>query len=338
MTEANLNRASFFCPACRELLVPDLLFCDQCGSSLGSRGENLVSITFGPVVHSQGAIPTKILGTFSEYVLLSEIGAGGMGRVYRAMAPRSGQLFAIKVVSADLKLRGGTAGRFAKEAETQSQIVHPNVVRVHAFREDAGVMGLIMELVDGQSLDLWLGSLPNRQAPVAKAEWLIRQMLAGISVVHYHNYVHADVKPGNFLLGQTDHHEHVLKIADFGIARQLQKALTGPKPKFWAGTPGYMPPEQIRGEHLDARSDLYALGCLLYELLAGRIVFPGTSTDEQVQQHLHAAPQPLGTFRRDVPQHLSRLVSWMLQKDPQKRPASAGHVLQWMDQLENRGR
>ena len=315
---------SYYCANCGEqLIVGDgLRFCDQCGHRLGEG--RVYSLQFGPVVVHQRLIPKKIWKAWGDYVLLDVLGDGGMGRVWRAMHKQSGQHFAIKLVHDNLTLRAGTARRFSQEAAQQRKIVHPNVVRIHDFVENKGVMGIVMELVDGPTLYDEMRSAVGGQMKLDWAIWLGTQMALGLSVVHENGYVHADVKPGNFLMTRD---RDRLMIADFGIARDLKAELTGSKKRLRAGTPGFMSPEQIRGDRLDGRSDVYSLGCVLYEMLSGRTVFAGNTAEVLDKGHLRNRPVPLAQIRPGIPSDLDELIEEMLSKSRSDRPESARAVL-----------
>ena len=141
------------------------------------------------------------------------------------------------------------------------------------------------------------------------------------------------MKPSNFILGYDDQRRTVLKVADFGIARNLRHEMVETHRIRYSGTPGYMSPEQIRGELLTPASDLYSLGCVFYELLLGRPVFPEARTDEQNEYHLRQEPIPIRSLRFHIPQEIEELLKCLLAKDPRKRPSSAKQVKQYIDQL-----
>ncbi|MGP3691015.1 protein kinase domain-containing protein [Streptomyces sp. IBSNAI002] len=259
-----------------------------------------------------------------RYRLVGLLGAGGMGEVWRAVDERLGRQVAVKILicseDEDLVLRLDSEGRAA------ASLCDPHVVAVHDLGEAvvAGcrVVYLVMELVEGQSLGQVLADgLPAVADAVAWGE----QICHGLQAAHAAGVVHRDIKPGNVLLAADGR----VKVCDFGIARRADAvghALTGTGVVI--GTPSYMSPEQARGDaEIGSGSDLYSLGCLLYELLTGAPPFPGGGWPV-LAQHQNQAPVPVRSHRPEVPAELERLVAELLSKDPQGRPATAADVAQ----------
>ncbi|WP_051708941.1 serine/threonine-protein kinase [Streptomyces sp. NRRL S-350] len=257
-----------------------------------------------------------------RYRLVDLLGTGGMGEVWRAVDERLGRQVAIKVLlhpEDDELVR-----RLEDEARAAAALSDPHVVAVHDVGETpvAGrrIIYLVMELVDGQPLSqLLAGGLPAVGDAVAWGQ----QICHGLQAAHAAGLVHRDIKPANILVTADGR----VKIADFGIARRADAVghpLTGTGAVI--GTPSYMSPEQARADAvIDARSDLYSLGCLLYELLTGAPPFPGGGWPV-LAQHLHQAPAPVRSHRPEVPTELELLVAQLLNKDPQRRPADAAEV------------
>jgi len=319
-----------YCRSCGVQLGDLDRFCDECGAALARAGD--YSVTYGPVVAQNGVAPQRILGIIDDLVLLSVLGEGGMGIVYRALAAQSGQEFAVKTVRESLQLKTRSlVARLEAEAQRQSSVVDPNVVRVFRFisREQ---LAIVMELVEGPTLEI-AAQQAGGVMPVPMAIHMGSQMARGLSVVHAHGYLHLDVKPSNFLVANIAGTRSRLKIADFGIARELAGAMSG-EPRFAGGTPGYMSPEQILRGHLDARSDLYSLGCVLHELLSGRPVFETATTETLQAAHCGAPPTPLERIRPDIPVSLARLVDSLLSKNVGGRPSSAGAVYETLRAIE----
>lgn len=297
-------------------------FCTGCGESIG-RGA-IGPVQFGPVVLARQAVPLEARGALGEYLLLSKLGEGGMGSVYKGMQPLSGQHFALKVLNRELRLKRGAVELLAREAETQSRIVDPRIVRVFRFMQERSRSALVLELVNGAALDEVL----RDRAGLRRGQllWLAREMALGIDVIHRHGFVHADIKPSNFLFGTTDAGQTVLKVADFGIARRLERELVNAGNRIVAGTPGYMPPEQIFGHPLNRTSDLYSLGCVYYQLITGQPVFPYDDMEVCIRHHATTPAPSVRTQRSDLDDDLVRLVDSMLLKDPNQRPQSAAEV------------
>lgn len=252
-----------------------------------------------------------------RYELAGLIGTGGMGEVWHGRDLALERDVAVKLISrpGDDKL----ALRLRAEARAAAALSDPHVVSVHDVGETSldgrTVVYLVMELVNGRPL----GEKRGRAAVEDAVRWGA-QICEGLRAAHGAGIVHRDIKPANILLTEAGR----IKICDFGIARQggFQGLTTTGSV---TGTPAYMSPEQARGEELDARSDLYGLGCVLYELLTGAPPFSGTGW-EILAQHAHQAPVPVRTRRPDVPAALDRLVLRLLSKDVADRPPSAAET------------
>jgi serine/threonine protein kinase len=320
-----------YCRRCLHRIEALARFCGECGGPLDQRGS--IKISFGRTVWSNRTVPTRIIGMIDGYVLLRELGSGGMGAVYEAMDIRSAQPFAIKVLNNHFRMRRGADDLLMKEAATQSRIVDRSVVRMFKFLDTAGSLALVMELIRGQSVE----SLIADQSPDADDPqlgfwiWIAAEMATGLSAVHAHDFLHADVKPANFLFGRDERGQSVLKITDFGISRSIRRELATTRTRTVAGTPGFMAPEQILGERLTPASDIYSLGCVYFVMFAREHVFPFTSLEANLRSHLYEPARRLGDLAPTVPPTLSRLVDAMLAKDPAMRPPSAANVRSQLD-------
>ncbi|RVX38808.1 serine/threonine-protein kinase [Nonomuraea polychroma] len=261
--------------------------------------------------------PAMIAG---RYVLIELIGQGGMAEVWRGHDQRLDVGVAVKIMN---PLTGGIAAgeRFARESKAAARIVHPNVVTVLDVGQDEQRRYLVMELLTGRSLAAELAV--RGPLPVAEACHLLSQAAAGLDAAHRAGVVHRDVKPANLHLTADGR----LKVVDFGLAHMATEASRLTTVGTIIGTPAYLAPEQIDGSGGEAATDIYALGCVAYELLCGRPPFTG-SPAELVYQHVHHAPAPPGNQRPDIPIELERLILAMLAKNPADRPAGAEHVRQ----------
>lgn len=256
-----------------------------------------------------------------RYALVSPLGRGGMGQVWEATDTRLDRRVAVKLLTTagfpvgpdpDLDVR-----RFTREAAVTAGLMHPGVPAIFDAGAYDGGLYLVMELVDGCTI----GDLVAEQGPlpVAWAAGIAGQIAAVLAIAHQRGTVHRDIKPQNVMLTR----EGTAKILDFGVAGLISQRAgqritsTG----VTVGTPGYIAPEQLHDLPATPRSDLYALGCLLYEMLAGEPVFAATSPAGLIRMHLDQAPPPLR--RPDVPPHLESLVRQLLEKDPARRPADA---------------
>ncbi len=257
-----------------------------------------------------------------HYLILEKIGAGGMGEVYRAHDEHLERDVAIKVLPAGTLADESARKRFRKEALALSKLNHPNVATVFDFDTQAGVDFLVMELVAGENLG---DRLPGRPLPEKDILRIGAQMAEGLAAAHEQNIIHRDLKPGNLRLTPNGR----LKILDFGLARLLQpfsataatESLT--ESQAVVGTLPYMSPEQLQGEKADARSDIYAAGCVLYELATGRRPFQETLSTALTDAILHKPPPPPGRVNVDISPRLEEIIIRCLQKDPDIRYQTA---------------
>ncbi len=259
------------------------------------------------------------------YRLGERIGSGGMGIVYRAHDPAGAEV-ALKVLRRRDDARPEQRKRFLREARSQFAVQHPNVARVLEIGEHEEEAFIAMELLSGESLRSVMSRGPLTIAAVVE---LALGVARGVAAAHAAGIVHRDLKPENVMVEP----DGCPKVLDFGLARWAEAAegkgldsvLTVDGSVL--GTPGYMSPEQSRGLAVDARTDLFSFGVLLFELLTGRRPFTGDSKAD-VFIALNRQPAPgLDTLRAEVPVELSRLVSWLLQKDPAARPPSMEVVI-----------
>ncbi|MDL2345871.1 serine/threonine-protein kinase, partial [Deinococcus sp. MIMF12] len=257
---------------------------------------------------------------FQDYEVLERVGIGGMGSVYRARRRSDGRTVALKVPQdrylADTKF----VRRFYREAEVLKRFNHPGIVRVYDFRMQDPEHYIAMEFLDGESLE----SLMDRERlPFAQAVQVVRALADALRHIHMQNVIHRDIKPANVMVlagafrdGRL--REGGVKLMDFGIAvgKVLTRlTMTGAR----VGTPIYMAPEQAKGGRVDARSDVYSLGLLAYELATGDTAFKG-SYEAVVHQQVFEAPKPPKQVRLEVPGKLSDLILHMIEKDPAGRP------------------
>ncbi len=259
---------------------------------------------------------------FGAYEILTPIGAGGMGEVYRARDTRLGREVAIKVVTDRLMTDPDALARFEREARAVAALSHPNIVALHDVGRAHGAAFAVMELLDGESLDRRLATadLPWRTALSVAAA-----VADGLSSAHARGIVHRDLKPGNIFIVR----DGLVKIVDFGLATDaaLQGAsgdvATETAPGVIFGTVGYMSPEQARGELADHRSDIFSLGCVLYEMLARERPFRGDTAPEVFAAILRDQPRDLTVLGRGIPVRVEALVRRCLEKNPDHRFQSA---------------
>ena len=255
-----------------------------------------------------------------RYTIVEKIGAGGMGVVYRAHDERLDRDVALKVLPPGTFGDKAVRRRFRKEALALSHLNHPNIATVHDFDTQDGVDFLVMELVPGSTLDekLSAGALSEKETLRLGV-----QLAQGLSLAHEQGVVHRDLKPGNLRVTPDGR----LKILDFGLAKLLQPTVhsdsTTSVETPVVGTPPYMAPEQLRGEPVDARTDIYAGGTVLYEMATGLRPFPGTQVPRLIEAILHQAPEPPRLVNRHVSRTLESIILKALEKEPERRYQSA---------------
>jgi serine/threonine protein kinase len=261
-----------------------------------------------------------------RYRILAKLGEGGMGSVYRAEQISLKRTVALKVLRPELSAEPGMVLRFNAEAELAAKLSHPNTVTLFDFGQDAdGSLFIAMEYLEGQSLREVL----SREGPLApgRALAICEQLCASLADAHSRGIVHRDLKPDNVMLAQRGRLTDVVRVLDFGIAKlrdEQTDVVNRPMTRAGdlLGTPQYMAPEQIRGETVDARTDIYALGAMLYEMVTGRLPFEGPSVMAILSKHLTEAPVPPRERRPDlsISPALSQLIMEALDKDPARRP------------------
>jgi serine/threonine-protein kinase len=237
-----------------------------------------------------------------------------MGEVYRAYDDKLEQPVALKFLPAAMSQDGAALARFHNEVRTARQVSHPNVCRVYDIGEWDGMPFLSMEYVDGEDL----ASLLRRigRLPSDKAVEIARRLCAALAAAHERGVLHRDFKPGNIMI---DGRGQVL-ITDFGLAA-LAVQVTGAEARY--GTPAYMAPEQLTGNQASVRSDIYALGLVLYEMFTGRRAFEAHSRDELLRLEETGAPAGPSTLVRDLDPAVERVIQRCLEPDPARRPSSA---------------
>jgi peptide/nickel transport system substrate-binding protein len=256
-----------------------------------------------------------------RYELAELLGSGGMARVHRARDTRLGRTVAVKTLLAELASDPDARRRFAREAQAAGALNHPGIVTVfdqdETYDGDSVVPYLVMEFVPGTTLAQLLRA--HTQLPPDRAVRIVCDMLDALAHAHSHGTVHRDVKPANVMITA----EGAVKVADFGIARVLHSDARLTATGSAIGTPSYMSPEQIDGADVDARSDVYAVGCVLLELLTGRPPFTEGNSISLMYRHVHTPPPTPSSRDPRVPKELDDLVLAALAKSPADRPPTA---------------
>ncbi|MGH2748005.1 MAG: Stk1 family PASTA domain-containing Ser/Thr kinase [Actinomycetota bacterium] len=254
-----------------------------------------------------------------RYAVIELVGSGGMAEVYRARDELLGREVALKVLSHRLSTDRSFVERFRREAQAAANLNHPNIVSLYDYGSDNGTYFIVMEYIDGRPLNDIIGEsgplLPERSVEIAS------DVARALHRAHESGLVHRDIKPANIMVTSTAQ----TKVTDFGIARALvaDGEQTVTQTGMVIGTASYLSPEQAQGNPVDARSDVYSLGCVLYEMLAGRAPFAGESPLSIAYKHVREDPEPPSTVNSDVPQALDAIVLKAMSKNPDNRYASA---------------
>jgi WD40 repeat protein len=272
------------------------------------------------------------VGRLGPYRILKVLGAGGMGVVFQAEDPALERLVALKAMMPALAASATAKKRFLREAKSAAAIKHDHIVSIYQVGEDRGVPFLAMEFLTGEAL----GERLTREEKLPPAEVLRigREVASGLAAAHEAGLIHRDIKPGNLWLeGQRGR----VKILDFGLARTGRDDAQLTQSGAIVGTPAFMAPEQAEGQAVDARCDLFSLGCVLYRMSTGQLPFQGTDTMRTLLALAVKAPSPPREINPEVPAALSDLVMRLLAKDPAARPQTAAEVVAALEALERGG-
>jgi serine/threonine protein kinase/Flp pilus assembly protein TadD len=260
-----------------------------------------------------------------KYEIISLLGEGGMGAVYKARQVAMDRMVALKLIRPEVVTSRSAVARFHKEMLVTAKVEHPNTIRVYDFGEAEGQLYLTMEYLAGSSLRQVIDAAGRLE--IKRIVRIGKQVANALGAVHERGLVHRDLKPENVMLIESYGETDFVKVLDFGIAKSLDEDvhLTGQGRPI--GTPAYMSPEQAMGLPVDARTDLYALGVLLYRLASGRMPFEAPTAASMLLAHATEAPTPVLTLAPDTSPPLAALIMQLLQKEPEQRPASAGEVV-----------
>jgi serine/threonine-protein kinase len=264
---------------------------------------------------TKGSGARKTTSVLGDFRLVARLGAGSMGTVYRARQVSTPRDAAVKVLSRELAAREDFVQRFLREARLLARLDHVHVLRCYGAGESHGYHYLAMEYAGGGSVQSWLEKLGRFELPDAVA--VVAAAARGLGYAHENKLVHRDVKPDNLLF--TTH--GVVKVADLGLARAIDDGVNLTQTGMGMGTPLYASPEQaVNAKRADARSDIYALGCVLYHLVAGRPPFEASSFVELMTAKERCDFAPLKRHRAKLPERLERIVARMLAKADQRYP------------------
>jgi len=316
------------CPTCKATHPNEFIVCPQDGTSLVELGE----WTEGTVIRG-------------KYRILSKLGKGGMGTVYKVMHVAFNEVHAVKVINPSLMDDDLFVKRFKHEAVITRKLRHPNAVRVDDIDEaEDGRPIIVMEYIEGQSLKKVIKDLGP--LPVPRTCAIIKQAAAALDAAHRLGMIHRDIKPDNIVLISTAEGEQA-KVLDFGIAK-LKEAQTGDvvgvtltEAGTVVGTPAYMSPEQAeghRGDELDGRSDIYSLGVVMYQMLSGELPFKADTSMAMLLARIRQQPAPIVTLHPElqIPEAIAKVVMKTLEKNPDKRPQNAELLIQEIEAAEHR--
>src|SRR6202161_2172710 len=257
-----------------------------------------------------------------RYRIESLLGQGGMGRVYKGYDKELNRIVAIKVVRQGVMGETDALSRFKQELVLASKISHKNILRIHDLGEVNGMKFITMAYVEGQ--DLYQIMKDNPKLPLERVLKFATQLAGALAAAHTENVVHRDLKPQNILLDKNDQ----VYISDFGLAKSFAEGAVGmTQTGAFLGTPRYMSPEQVEGKPTDGRSDLYAYGLILYEMVTGEVPFTGESTLKVMYQRIQEKPKSPKLINVDLPNWLVRIIMRCLEKDAADRYQSAYEIL-----------
>jgi serine/threonine-protein kinase len=250
-----------------------------------------------------------------RYRIIEKIGQGGMGEVFKATDLELSETVALKMIRPELSEKPEIVERFKRELQLARKINHPNVIRIHDLGSADGIRYISMKYIEGQSLKDLLRA--SGKLTIDKAIEISTQVADALNAAHMNGVVHRDLKPQNIML---DRNGNAL-VLDFGIARSVaETSLTGTG--ILIGTPDFMSPEQIHGEHADARTDIYSFGIILYEMVTGRLPFIADNPAILLHLHLHEKPMSPASLNKDVPKWLDGIILKCIEKKPENRFAN----------------
>ena len=313
------------CPKCQAENPDTLKFCGECGTRLVPLESPEISQTqtldTSTVELSRGSIFA------GRYEVLDELGSGGMGKVYRVFDRKLSEEVALKLIRPEIAANRKTIERFKNELKIARRIAHTHVGRMYDLGEESGLYYIAMEYVPGENLKSFIRR--SGHLTVSKAVSIARQVCMGLAEAHRFGVIHRDLKPSNIMIDQ----EGNARIMDFGIARTFEsKEITGLG--IIIGTPEYMSPEQAQGQKVDQRTDLYALGIMLYEMITGRVPFEDEITLNILRKHEIEQPRPPKDLNPEIPHSLNTLVLKCLEKPVERRYQNASDVLRDLDSIK----
>jgi serine/threonine protein kinase/Flp pilus assembly protein TadD len=313
------------CPKCETDNPETLKFCGECGTQLGLTED----IPAGPTMTIQAPIEELTTGSIfsGRYKIVTELGKGGMGKVYRAIDQKIDEEIAIKLIKPEIAADKQTIERFGNELKMARKIAHRNVCKMYYLGEEKGAHYITMEYIAGEDLKSMIRM--SGQLSTGMAIKVAKQVCGGLAEAHRLGVIHRDLKPNNIMIDKAGE----ARIMDFGIARLLKaKGITGAG--IMIGTPEYMSPEQVEGKEVDQRSDIYSLGVILYEMVTGQVPFEGDTPFTIGMKHKGEVPQDPKKWNAQIPDDLNTLILKCLEKEKDQRYQSAGEVRSELEKIE----
>jgi serine/threonine-protein kinase len=313
------------CPKCQAENTSDSHFCKKCATPLPASKKIPASYTETLRTPIQDLTRGTIFA--GRYEIIEELGKGGMGKVYRVEDKKIKEEIALKIINPEISADKQTIDRFSNELKMARMISHRNVCRMFDLGEEKGTYFITMEHVPGEDLKSMIRM--SGQLSTGTAIKIAKQVCEGLSEAHRLGIIHRDLKPSNVMIDK----EGNARIMDFGIARSIRaKSITGEG--MMIGTPEYMSPEQVEGEEVDQRSDIYSLGVILYEMATGRVPFGGDTPLSIAVKHKTVAPLDPRRLNHQIPEDFSRVILKSMEKSREKRYQSAQGLLSELNKLE----
>ncbi|MEW5900611.1 MAG: protein kinase [Acidobacteriota bacterium] len=313
-----------FCPKCTAIVQPGDTVCPNCGAAIVEVSRTLTSLFPSTLVEDSGErfAPGNVFA--NRYTIIEETGSGGMGRVYKARDRSLGITVALKIIRPEYASNPRIVDHFKKETILARSISSENVVRVHDLGESETIKYISMDFVEGQNLRDLIQASGSLTIPTAVK--FGQQICSALSAAHKAGIIHRDLKPSNVMIDKTGR----VRVMDFGLAKTLDRE-DAQRRGAVVGTPEYLSPEQARGESQDQRTDIYALGLILYEMVTGRPVFEAESVTGYIKKHCEANPDPPSRLNLSVPSGLENIILKCLRKKREERFQTAEEVCQSLD-------